>query len=248
VNHCHWWLQTCNKQRRHSRLRFCCISDIAETDIIQTMKPSLKQTLTLETARGHLALQTFCSPQDISPLSMPAPPDEDDAYQPIIARKATLHAAAGELDANVTVAYTADQRIVGLGILQYAEADTRWARMPDRLMMEIAAIQVDSAWRREGLAQRIMALLCRHPLLEIKIFYMVGYSWTWDLAGTRKTAEQYRQALMRLFGRFGFEEYKTNETNVMLHPANVFMARMGQEVPAQMHKHFKDVRFNMDLY
>jgi acetoin utilization protein AcuA len=212
------------------------------------MKPSLKQSLEIETAHGPLTLQTFCALPDLSHLSMPAAPDENDAYQPIIARKETLIAATRELDANVTVAYTATQRIVGLGILKYAAADTRWARMPDRLMMEVAAIQVDPNWRNEGLARRIMALLCRHPLLEIKIFYMVGYSWTWDLTGTHKSAAQYRQALMRLFGHFGFEEFKTNETNIMLRPENVFMARIGGEVTAEMHKLFKEVRFNLDLY
>jgi acetoin utilization protein AcuA len=59
-------------------------------------------------------------------------------------------------------------------------------------------------------------MLVVHPQIEEKIVYMVGYFWTWDLNGTRKTAQQYRQILINLFQPHGFQVYQTNEPNICL--------------------------------
>jgi acetoin utilization protein AcuA len=75
---------------------------------------------------------------------------------------------------------------------------------------------------------------------------MVGYSWTWDLDGTRKTAQQYRQMLIRLFEPFGFIEYQTNEPNICLKPENLFMGRVGDKVDEQTCRAFKWLRFGIE--
>jgi acetoin utilization protein AcuA len=77
------------------------------------------------------------------------------------------------------------------------------------------------------------------------IVYMVGYSWTWDLDGTGKTAQQYRQVLIRLFEPFGFQEFQTNEPNICLKPENLFMGRVGRHVSASVQHNFKWLRFGI---
>jgi acetoin utilization protein AcuA len=74
---------------------------------------------------------------------------------------------------------------------------------------------------------------------------MVGYSWTWDLEGTRKTAQQYRAMLIRLFGQQGFQEYQTNDPNICLKPENVFMARIGKNISQTIKDRFKWLRFGL---
>jgi len=111
--------------------------------------------------------------------------------------------------------------------------------------MEVKAIEVSSNRRSTGLAKNILGLLVGHPVVEEKIIYMVGYSWTWDLDGTRKTAQQYRRMLIRLFDPFGFIEYQTNEPNICLKPENIFMGRVGRNVSPDAQNAFKWLRFGM---
>ena len=73
---------------------------------------------------------------------------------------------------------------------------------------------------------------------------MVGYSWTWDLDGTGKTAQQYRMILIRLFGGLEFKEFQTNEPNICLKPENLFMARIGSRVSSEMRTNFKWLLFD----
>ncbi|RLC15275.1 MAG: N-acetyltransferase, partial [Deltaproteobacteria bacterium] len=43
-----------------------------------------------------------------------------------------------------------------------------------------------------------------------------------------------------------FEILQTNEPNIMLRPENLFMARIGANIPEEIQRQFKLVRFNMD--
>jgi acetoin utilization protein AcuA len=82
-------------------------------------------------------------------------------------------------------------------------------------------------------------------MIEEKIVYLVGYSWTWDLEGTGKTVAQYRRLLINLFGQQGFQEYRTNEANICLRPENIFMCRVGKEITGPILNRFKWLRFGL---
>ena len=112
--------------------------------------------------------------------------------------------------------------------------------------MELKVIEVSRDFRSLGLARRIMALLVDHPRIEAMIAYLVGYSWTWDLDGNGMTAQQYRNLLIGLFAPYGFVEMQTNDPNICLKPENLFMARVGRDVPAAVQKAFKWLRFGIE--
>jgi acetoin utilization protein AcuA len=88
-------------------------------------------------------------------------------------------------------------------------------------------------------------MMLAHPRIEDKIVYLVGYSWTWDLDGTEKTAPQYRRILIKLFEPHGFQEFRTNEPNVCLKPENLFMCRIGKNIPKKILDRFKWLRFGL---
>jgi acetoin utilization protein AcuA len=166
-------------------------------------------------------------------------------YSPIISRKESLLAAAALPDANIVLAATEARQIVGYSILRYPFGDERWIRVGPRMVMEVAVIEVNRQWRGVGLARPMLGLLVDHPLEARRIFYMVGYSWTWDLEGAGISAGQYRQMMIRLFASQGFRTFQTNEPNVMMRPENLFMARIGAEISPEVEKRFKLVRFNL---
>jgi acetoin utilization protein AcuA len=112
-------------------------------------------------------------------------------------------------------------------------------------MMEVKAVEVCRSRRSSKVAHGIVASLIDFPEIEDRIAYMVGYSWTWDLDGTGMSGFDYRQMLIRLFEPFGFQEFETNEPNLCLKPENLFMGRIGANVPEKTQKDFKWLRFGI---
>ncbi len=194
---------------------------------------------------GDAAIRSFCTPDEIRQYDFRSRFGSHAHYRSLYTRRLSLENNAAQTDANVTLALLDNRHIIGFGVLAYPEADERWAQLEPQVMMEVKAIEVSSAWRSKGLGKKILGLLIDHPLIEDKIVYMVGYSWTWDLDGTRKTAQQYRSMLIRLFDSFGFIEYQTNESNICLKPENVFMGRVGKKVSPDVQNAFKWLRFGI---
>ena len=201
----------------------------------------------LQTRQGLVTICSFCTPDDIAHLGFKKTFSEFTRYSPIIAKKESLAAAANRPDANVTIASTADGQIIGFAILQYTGADERWVRVGDRIMMEVCVVEVSRAWRANGIAAKLLELVVDHPLIEERIFYMVGYSWTWDLDDVNMTVMEYRNMMIDLFSRYGFRIFQTNEPNVLLRPENLFMARIGSNLSTEIQQRFKWVLFNLDL-
>lgn len=194
----------------------------------------------------NITIRSFCSPDDIAPLSLKDTFVESNNYNPILSKKESLISASLQQDANVTIAYTDDRKIIGISILQYPSPEERWVKIENRVMMEVTVIEVATKWRSKGISKKLFELLFEHPLKEHRIIYMVGYSWTWDVAGTDISVIEYRNMLINLFSHFGFRIYPTNDLNVMIRPENLFMARIGAKISENVQMKFKLLRFNLD--
>jgi acetoin utilization protein AcuA len=195
---------------------------------------------------GSITIRSFCSPDEIALLSLKETFVKSVRYNPILSKKESLVDAAVQPDANVTLAYTEDKKVIGISILRYPHPDERWSKIGDRVIMEVSVIEISGMWRLKGISRKLLGLLLDHPLREDRIIYMVGYSWTWDISGTGKSVIEYRNLLINLFSHFGFRIYPTNEPNVMLRPENLFMARIGANISENIQKLFKLVRFNLN--
>lgn len=201
----------------------------------------------LDTPKGQLTICSFCDEKQIGALSLTQTFKEYPRYHPIVSKIESLVKASRKPDANVTLAYNADNAIIGFGILKYPGPKERWVRVGDKVMMEVSVIEVGRQWRSMGISSRILAKIMDHPLKEDKIFFMVGYSWTWDVEGAKLSVMTYREMMIKLFSKFGFSTYQTNEPNIMLRPENLFMARIGDNISKEIRKKFKMVLYNMDL-
>jgi acetoin utilization protein AcuA len=198
------------------------------------------------TRHGKVIISSFCGPDEIASLRFIEAYTKYAGYRSIVSKKETLIKAALHPDTNVTLAFTPDGTIVGFGILEYPHPGERWQRVGDRIMMEVSVIEIGRPWRSLGISGKILQLLVDHPLKEERIFYMVGYSWTWDLEGI--SAMDYGKMLIGIFSQQGFQTFRTNEPNIMMRPENLFMARIGNNISESIQKKFKQVRFDFDLY
>jgi acetoin utilization protein AcuA len=198
------------------------------------------------TDRGTVFIRSFVTPEEIDVLSFGMGTKDFPRYRPLITGKDSLIRAASDERTNVTLAVTGDGTVVGAGILEPPQVEERWSRLENGLIMEVSIIEVDRPWRGRDLAKPILHLLVDHPVRERQILYMVGYSWTWDLDGKGLTTMAYRDMLIHLFAAQGFQIFQTNEPNITLRPENVFMARIGKDVPEASRKSFKWIRFGLD--
>lgn len=195
------------------------------------------------TPLGELRIRSFCRPEEIRTLSFDRQFGTHAHYRSLFTKRESLERKAEQPDTNVVLAIAGAANIVGFGVLAYPDPEERWSELRPDLMMEVNAIEVNRRWRSQKVAKALVQMMMVHPLIEAKIAYFVGYSWTWDLDGNRMSAQEYRQMMIRLFEPFGFTEYTTNDPNVCLKPENIFMARIGADVSAEARQAFKWLRF-----
>ena len=143
----------------------------------------------------NITIKSFCNPDDIALLSLKDTFVESSNYNPILSKKESLISASLQQDANVTIAYTDERKIIGISILQYPSPVERWVKIENSVMMEVSVVEVATKWRSRGISKKLFELLFEHPLKEYRIIYMVGYSWTWDVAGTGISVIEYRNML-----------------------------------------------------
>jgi acetoin utilization protein AcuA len=209
------------------------------------VKDIFQQELVRTTPAGDITIRSFCRPDQIRSYRFDDQFGIHAQYKSIYTKRETLENYASKKDANVVLGLTDSRQIVGFGVFSQAAADERWAKLGPGVMMEVKAVEVSRRLRSYKLAKDILRLMMQHPRVETMIAYMVGYSWTWDLDGSGLSALQYRNMLIRLFSPHGFIELQTNEPNVCLKAENLFMGRIGDEVPEQVRQDFKWLRFGV---
>jgi acetoin utilization protein AcuA len=218
-------------------------NDFSVTDAI--MSETISKEIIIHTPRGDIHIHSFCRPEQIQQYAFDRYFGVNDDFKSIITQRESLVKCAAGEGANVVLALADAKDIIGYGVLDYPDAGERWAELGPKIMMEIKAIEVCRTWRSVGVAHGIMEMLLAHPLIEDTIIYLVGYSWTWDLAGSVINTGQYSEKLADLFRSHGFQEYETNEPNVCLKPENFLMGRIGKNISQTIKDRFKWLRFGL---
>lgn len=118
---------------------------------------------------------------------------------------------------------------------------TRWVKHP--LVLELGAIEVSPFWRKHKIARHILRFAFSNPLMRERIVVTMEYCWHWDLEGSGLTLWNYQRLLTGLFGTVGLHKISTNDPEIAEHPANVLMARIGENVPREDAALFDALRF-----
>lgn len=200
-------------------------------------------------AKGHdVRIRSFCRPDEFKRYTLGKQFGITEDYKPLYTQRESLERIAEQANANVVLALDTTDKIIGFSVLADPDPQERWTQLGPGLMMEVKAIEVSRTWRSAGIASRMLKSLLEHSRIEDMIVYLVGYSWTWDLKGTGKSAGAYSQTLINIFEPFGFKQYETNEPNVCLKPENFLMGRIGSNVTQTIKDRFKWLRYDLNLW
>jgi acetoin utilization protein AcuA len=209
------------------------------------MRQNFSKITVRATRFGIIKIRSFCTPADLDGLEFDDGFSSGTDNRSLFTGSEDIKLQAKQPDTNLVLAVSGDNHVIGFAILAYPGPGERWADLGPGIMMEVKAIEVVRRCRSAGIAGGMLKMLLDHPRIEDRIIYMVGYSWTWDLSGARMTVAQYRQMLLKLFKRCGFELYQTNEPNICLKPENLFMCRIGQAISGTIIDRFKWLRFGL---
>jgi acetoin utilization protein AcuA len=195
----------------------------------------------LITPQTTLTIQPACSTQVLETLSIDAGLGFFWHNRPDL-QLAALKKIAAVPDGNVTIARHA-HTIVGYVTIGLPDPDVRWGR--DRIpgLYELGGIEVSRDWRRRRVAEAILRATFAGDAYADAIVIATGYRWCWDFEESGVAARDYRDGLHRLFRKFGFEFYDTDEPNIAWYPDNALVARVGARAAPELIAQFKTLLF-----
>ncbi len=194
--------------------------------------------MTTRTNAGGIRFESHLTAEFLNDIELADEFKNDALHKSIFTKKETLQRILGH-GGRVALAILNNALIIGFAALDAPDPKERWGGMDGKIVMELEAVEVAAGFRKQGVALQLLSELMADPGLEEKILYLVSYKWIWDMSRTGLDAESYRDMLIRLFSGFGFKKLSTNEPNVCLEPENIFMVRMGKDVPARPREVFK---------
>jgi len=122
---------------------------------------------------------------------------------------------------------------------------TRWSRHPR--ILELGAIEVSVPWRRSGIASALLKKAFQNEHLEEYIVIACEFQQHWDLRGTKMNVWNYQRMLSRLYGSVGFKKRRTDDPEILEHPANILLVRFGSKVNDAYVKAFEELTYQQSL-
>ncbi|NAP00326.1 N-acetyltransferase, partial [Halomonas sp. MG34] len=109
--------------------------------------------------------------------------------------------------------------------------------------MELGAIEVVPSHRRAKLASGLLQVSMMDDYMENYIIISTEYYWHWDLDGTKLSIWDYRKVMEKMMATGGLLPAPTDDPEIISHPANCLMVRIGKEVTDDSVTTFDKLRF-----
>jgi ribosomal protein S18 acetylase RimI-like enzyme len=148
----------------------------------------------------------------------------------------------------VNIAHTEDKVIVGYTTSHPIDESERWASLNQEgnpfKVLEFGAVEVSRNWRGLGIAKQLLTFSFRDDAyFADKILISTELAWHWDYDQLGLSKFQYREFLKNTIEYGGFEQMYTDEPNVMMDAANMFMVRFGEKVDGDLLQSFMAMLF-----
>lgn len=134
-----------------------------------------------------------------------------------------------------------ENEIVGYITFHEPDAYTRWSKHPR--VIEMGGIEVSEDWRRCKIGENLLKVGFSNPKLENYIAITMEFCWHWDVDQTGLSVWDYQRMLTKLFGTVGLNKVPTDDPDILEHPANVLMARIGKNVSLEDRRLFEKMTF-----
>lgn len=204
-------------------------------------RESSKNTRTIQAGKEPITIENYCSAEKLEKLKIDDGICMFSRHKPE-RQKASLVAVSRIAGGNVISCTTEDLLVAYIGIHHPSKRE-RWGKPEYSWLYELGAIEVSRNYRKLGLAENMLDVAFDDPFYDDKIVLTTGFTWHWDLEGTGMNKMEYRNLGINLFGRYGFMEMATDEPNVAMDSANLFLVRLGKDASFTRYQKFATLLF-----
>lgn len=182
------------------------------------------EVYSLETPLGKVL---FEGPVDSSKLESLHINNKLNNFRPPDRQKEALVAISKMPEGMVYIARNGSE-IIGYVTFHQPDKFSRWSKHPR--VIELGAIEISPDWRKCGIGETLLKEAFNNSFFEHFIVVTIEFCWHWDLQGCGLVVFDYQKMLAKLFGTAGLKRRFTDDPDVMEHPANVLLARVGKKV------------------
>lgn len=136
-----------------------------------------------------------------------------------------------------------DNLIVGYVTYLHPDPLERWSEFGMEDLIELGAIEVAPGYRGYKLGSSLLKVSMMDERMEDYIVISTEYYWHWDLKGNRISIWDYRKVMEKMMYAGGLTPAPTDDPEIVSHPANCLMVRIGKNVPESSIKKFDRLRF-----
>src|SRR5690606_32520878 len=97
--------------------------------------------------------------------------------------------------------------------------------------------------RGERVASNLIKVSMMDDFMENYIIISTVYYWHWDLEGTKLSIWDYRKIMEKMMASGGLSPAPTDDPEIISHPANTLMVRIGKNVSTEAIEQFDKLRF-----
>ncbi|WP_217587026.1 GNAT family N-acetyltransferase [Lentibacillus saliphilus] len=164
------------------------------------------------------------------------------AFRPPQKQFEALKSIADLPEGRIIIARTEDT-IIGYVTYLHADPLERWSEFNMEELIVLGAVEVIPAYRSAKIASGLLEVSMMDEYMENYIVISTEYYWHWDLDGTRLSIWDYRKMMEKMMAKGGLTPAPTDDPEIISHPANCLMVRIGKNVQEATIKQFDQLRF-----
>ncbi|MGP4073651.1 GNAT family N-acetyltransferase [Piscibacillus sp. B03] len=134
-------------------------------------------------------------------------------------------------------------KIIGYATFLHPDPLERWSTIKMDDLLELGAIEVSHDYRGLGVGSTILKVSMMDEQMENYIVITTEYYWHWDMKSTGLNVWEYRKLMETMMGYGGLKPMSTDDPEIISHPANCLLVRIGKNVPDESIKTFDSLRF-----
>ncbi|WP_337970088.1 GNAT family N-acetyltransferase [Virgibacillus salexigens] len=192
-----------------------------------------------ETSEGTIIIE---GPLEASDLKKYEFHEELTAFRPASKQFEAIITISTFSEARIIIARTADT-IIGYVTYLHPDPLERWSTFEMEELLELGAIEVIPAFRGAKIASGLLEVSMMDDFMENYIIISTEYYWHWDLDGTKLSIWDYRKVMEKMMAAGGLLPAPTDDPEIISHPANCLMVRIGKNVTADSITQFDTLRF-----
>ncbi|MFZ3578238.1 GNAT family N-acetyltransferase [Virgibacillus sp. DJP39] len=197
------------------------------------------QTLTHDTTQGEITLEGPLPSEELKKYHFH---EQLTAFRIAPKQFNALLNIADFPEGRIIIARTEDT-IVGYVTYLHPDPLERWSEFNMEDLVELGAIEIIPEYRGSKVASGLLRLSMMDDYMENYIIISTEYYWHWDLDGTKLSIWDYRKVMEKMMAAGGLIPAPTDDPEIISHPANCLMVRIGKNVPDGSIKQFDKLRF-----